>query len=66
MAPAIYTYLFFFLYICTPLLLENKSCCDRCFLQQIRRQITVKLYTLEFQIEGEGRINGETGKFRRK
>ena len=40
LACAIYTYLFF-LYIRTPLICwKIKSCCDHCFLQQIRPQTT--------------------------
>ena len=32
----------FFLYIHSPFLLENKSCCDCCFPQQIRPQTSVQ------------------------
>ena len=36
-------------------------------VKSIYTTITLKLvYTLEFQIEGEGEINGEAGKFRPK
>ena len=45
-ACAVYTYLCFS-YTCTLLFCwKMKSCCDRCFPQQIRPQITVLLYIL--------------------
>ena len=37
---------FFFLYIHSPLLLENKICCDCCFPLQIKPQTTIQLYIL--------------------
>ena len=46
-AHAIYTYIFFFSYIYTLLFCwKIKSCCDRCFPQQIGPQTTVQWYIL--------------------
>ena len=48
-ARAIYTYLFLISYTYTLLFRWKikKSCCDRCFPQQIRPHITVQLHILQ-------------------
>ena len=46
-AGAIYTYLFFFLYIQSPLPLENKKLFNLFFPQQIRAQTTLQWYILQ-------------------
>ena len=45
-ARAIYTCLFFFILTLSSSAWKIKSCCHRCFSQQIRLQITVQLYIL--------------------
>ena len=41
--PVLFTLTYFFLYIHSPLLLENiQNCCNRCFPKQTRPQTTVQ------------------------